>query len=145
MSSAKLLAAGVVGLLLGSGLSGCYDEAIPEFADIGVRWLDADNDELGSECTPLPYLPGGTVDHRIDIAAGLTAHLVGTSHSVAVTLEGTSDPVPPRTTITHDSLRLGYTGLMDAETPAGERYRVVLFGPCDPVAAARLVDGGFYP
>jgi hypothetical protein len=145
MSSTKLLAAGLAGLWLGSGLGGCYDETIPEFADIGVRWLDSENNELGSECTPLPYLPGGTVDLRIDIRGGLTAHILGTSHSVEVTLEGTSDPVPPRTTITHDSLRLGYTGLMDAETPAGEHYRVVLFGPCDPVAAARLVDGGFVP
>jgi hypothetical protein len=143
MSRAKLCVLVLCGGL-GAALASCYDETIPEFADIGVRWLDADNSELGESCTPLPYLPGGTVDHRIDLATGLSAHILGTSHDVEVTLEGTSDPVPPRTTITHDSLRLGYTGLMDAVTPAGDRYRVVLFAPCDPVAAARL-DGGFYP
>lgn len=127
---------------LGAGLASCYDEARPEYADIGVRWLDASNQELGEECIRLPYLPGGTVDHRIDIGSGLTLRIVGMSRNVELTLEGTSEPVP-RTTITNDSLRLGYTGLMDAVAPSGDRYRIVLFGPCDPSLIPLYPDGGY--
>jgi len=124
-----------IALALGAALGSCYDSTAPEYADIGIRALNADNQPLHFHCTPLPLLPGATVVSDIELATGLTAHVLASQRFAEVTLLGTDDAEPPRGRADEGSLRLGYSAVMDVRTVAGVEYRVLLVGPCEPPPA----------
>jgi hypothetical protein len=111
----------------------------PEYAELGLRALDASGAELQRECVPLPVLPGGVVDKDLTLAPGLGAQVHTEQDFAEVALSGTNDPASARVTVPRTTLLGGYTKTLAVTTTSGDAYSVVLLGPCVPPVP---LDGG---
>lgn len=104
----------------------------PEYAELGLRTLDASGQETHRECLPLPVLPGGLVEEDLALSPGLGAHVRNEPDSAEVTLNGTNDPAAAHVTMSKSTLLDGYSKTLDVTTTEGVEYSVVLLSPCVP-------------
>lgn len=102
----------------------------PEYTELGLRAEDAAATVLGSACTPLPVLPGGTVEEDPTLAPGLSAHVVAVEDSVEVTLSGTTEPSAGHLTVSQQALYHGYSRALAVTTLDGRSLTVYLVSPC---------------
>lgn len=124
-----LAAPAIVTLALG----GCsLEPGGPQYAEIGLRSVDAAGTELARECVPLPVLPGGHLEEDFELGPGLQAHVVTLDDSAEVTLMGTDDPAAAHVTVSKLALYGGYSKLLPVTTLGGATYSVVLVSPCVP-------------
>jgi len=114
-----------------------FEPGGPEYADIGLRTVDAFNVELRRDCFPLPVLPGGAVDDELALAPGLGAHVHTEQDFAEVALSGTNNPAATRITVPKSSLKNGYSKTFNVTTTSGAGYSVVVLSPCAP-----MPDGG---
>jgi len=107
----------------------------PEYAELGLRTLDAGGAEQGRHCVPLPVLPGGVVEEDITLAPGLEAHVHTEQDFAEVSLSGTNDPAAAHVTVPKATLRNGYSKTIPVTTTNGDAFSIVLLSPCAPVDA----------
>ncbi len=111
----------------------------PEYAEIGLRTLDASGTEARRDCFALPVLPGGVVDETVELAPGLGAHVHNEQESADIALSGTNDPASAHVTVTKETLLSGYSKTLSVTTTSGAAYSVVVLSPCVPPVPK---DGG---
>ena len=122
--------------LVALGLAACaFTPGGPEYAELGIRTLDASGQEAHRDCLPLPVLPGGVVEEDLALSPGLGAHVRNEQDSAEVALSGTNDPASSHVTIPKETLRNGYSKRVDVTSTSGTGYTVVLLSPCVPVDA----------
>jgi hypothetical protein len=107
----------------------------PEYADLGLRALDASGAEQSRDCVPLPVLPGAVVEKDVTLAPGLSAHVRTEPDFAEVALSDANDPAASHVTIPKATLRNGYSKTLTVTTAAGATYTVILLSPCVPADA----------
>lgn len=107
----------------------------PEYAELGLRTLDAGGAEQQRHCVPLPVLPGAVVEEDLTLAPGLDAHVRTEQDFAEVTLGGTNDPASSHVTVPKATLRSGYSKTIPVTATNGATFTVVLLSPCVPVDA----------
>lgn len=107
----------------------------PEYTELGIRAEDGANVVLGSACTPLPVLPGGTVVRDVTLAPDLSAHVLARRDSVEVTLLGVGDPETTHRTFAQETLYGGFVETLPVTTDNGAHYTLSFIAPCDPTQA----------
>ena len=126
--------------LVALGLAACaFTPGGPEYAELGIRTLDASGQEAHRDCLPLPVLPGGVVEEDLALSPGLGAHVRNEQDSAEVALSGTNDPAAARVTVPKETLLRGYSKTLSVTTTDGAQYSVVLLSPCVPPVTT---DGG---
>ena len=127
--------------LLTLGLAACsFTPGGPEYAELGIRTLDASGQEARRDCLPLPVLPGGVVEEDLALSPGLDAHVKNEPDFAEVALSGTNDPASAHVTVPKAALLDGYSKTLSVTTTGGAEYSVVLLSPCVPRAPTD--DGG---
>jgi len=107
----------------------------PEYTELGLRAQDGSNVVLGSACTPLPVLPGGTVVRDVALAPGLSAHVVAVRDSVDVTLRGVLDQAAAQRSFSQERLYDTLSESLLVTTDTGAHYTVWFSAPCDALDA----------
>jgi hypothetical protein len=107
----------------------------PEYTELGLRAEDGSNVVLGSACTPLPVLPGGTVVRDVTLAPGLSAHVLAVRDSVDVTLRGVEDGAAAHRAFSQATLYGGFAETLSVTTETAGHYTVWFSAPCDATAA----------
>ena len=105
----------------------------PEYTELGLRAQDGSNVVLGSACTPLPVLPGGTVVRDVALAPGLSAHVLAVRDSVDVTLRGVEDQAAAHRALSQTALYDTYVEGLPVTTDTGAHYTVWFTAPCNPL------------
>lgn len=103
----------------------------PEYTELGLRAEDASNVVLGSACTPLPVLPGGTVVRDVALAPDLSAHVLAVRDSVEVTLRGVEDQTAAQRSFSQETLYDTLAETVPVTTDTGAHYTVVFNSPCN--------------
>lgn len=117
-------------------LSACsFTPGGPEYTELGLRAEDGSNVVLGSACTPLPVLPGGTVVRDVTLAPDLSAHVLAVRDSVAVTLHGAEDRAAAQRDFSQATLYDGFAETLSVTTETGGHYTVWFSAPCDATEA----------
>jgi hypothetical protein len=107
----------------------------PEYADLGLRTVDAGGAEKSRHCVALPVLPGAVLERALTLAPGLSAEVHTEPDFAEVALGGTDDPESSHVTLSKETLLRHYAGTLAVTTTTGVAYNVVLSSPCAPVDA----------
>lgn len=109
----------------------------PEYTELELRAENGSNVVLGSACTPLPVLPGGTVVRDVTLAPDLSAHVLAVRDSVEVTLRGVEDQTAAHRTFSQTTLYGTFAEKLAVTTDTGAHYTVWFEAPCDAPDSAQ--------
>ena len=107
----------------------------PEYSELGLRAEDGSGVVLGSACTPLPVLPGGTVVRDVTLAPGLSAHVLAVRDSAEVTLHGIEEQAAAHRAFSQATLYGTFAETLAVTTETGVHYTVWFSAPCDATEA----------